>query len=165
MNILYLDTSQNILIAGVLRGAENFPRTVDAGKSGHTRILMGEIDAALGDFSALTQLLQGAFIENPPVSVKEGGFIRKGYDRDLDELRDIRDNGARMIAEIEAREREKAFSRRARERNGGRNGRIRLTSARPACYNSATTEIERWRSSRRAQARGKSTIAYPLAGV
>ena len=72
----------------------------------HSRVI-GEIDAALGDFSALTQLLQGAFIENPPVSVKEGGFIRKGYDRDLDELRDIRDNGARMIAEIEAREREK----------------------------------------------------------
>ena len=72
----------------------------------HSRVI-GEIDAALGDFSALTQLLQGAFIENPPVSVKEGGFIRKGYDRDLDDLRDIRDNGARMIAEIEAREREK----------------------------------------------------------
>ena len=72
----------------------------------HSRVI-GEIDAALGDFSALTQLLQGAFIENPPVSVKAGGFIRKGYDRDLDELRDIRDNGARMIAEIEAREREK----------------------------------------------------------
>lgn len=72
----------------------------------HSRVI-GEIDAALGDFSALTQLLQGAFIENPPVSVKEGGFIRKGYDRDLDELRDVRDNGARMIAEIEAREREK----------------------------------------------------------
>ena len=72
----------------------------------HSRAI-GEIDAALGDFSALTQLLQGAFIENPPVSVKEGGFIRKGYDRDLDELRDVRDNGARMIAEIEAREREK----------------------------------------------------------
>ena len=72
----------------------------------HSRVI-GEIDAALGDFSALTQLLQGAFIENPPVSVKEGGFIRKGYDRDLDELRDIRDNGARLIAEIEAREREK----------------------------------------------------------
>lgn len=72
----------------------------------HSRVI-GEIDAALGDFSALTQLLQGAFIENPPVSVKAGGFIRKGYDRDLDELRDIRDNGARMIAEIETREREK----------------------------------------------------------
>ena len=47
MNILYLDTSQNILTAGVLKGGENFSRTVDAGTSGHTRILLGEIDAAL----------------------------------------------------------------------------------------------------------------------
>ena len=47
MNILYLDTSQNLLITGVLKGAENFSRSVDAGKNGHTRILMGEIDAVL----------------------------------------------------------------------------------------------------------------------
>ena len=47
MNILYLDTSQNILITGVLRGAENFPRSCDAGKNGHTRLLMSEIDSAL----------------------------------------------------------------------------------------------------------------------
>lgn len=72
----------------------------------HSRIV-SSIAAALGDFSALTDLLQRAFVENPPVAVKEGGFIRKGYDRELDELRDIRDNGARVIAEIEAREREK----------------------------------------------------------
>lgn len=47
MNILYLDTSQNVLTAGVLKGAENFPRSVDAGKNGHTRIILSEIDAAL----------------------------------------------------------------------------------------------------------------------
>ena len=47
MNILYFDTSQNVLITGVLKGAENFPRSLDAGKNGHTRLLMGEIDAAL----------------------------------------------------------------------------------------------------------------------
>ena len=47
MNILYFDTSQNVLITGVLKGAENFPRSLDAGKNGHTRLLMGEIDEAL----------------------------------------------------------------------------------------------------------------------
>lgn len=72
----------------------------------HSRVIR-EIDAGLGDFSSLTELLQGAFVENPPVAVKDGGFIRKGYNRELDELRDVRDNGARVIAEIEAREREK----------------------------------------------------------
>ena len=72
----------------------------------HSRVVR-EIEAGLGDFSSLTELLQGAFVENPPVAVKDGGFIRKGYNRELDELRDVRDNGARVIAEIEAREREK----------------------------------------------------------
>lgn len=72
----------------------------------HSRVVR-EIEVGLGDFSSLTELLQGAFVENPPVAVKDGGFIRKGYNRELDELRDVRDNGARVIAEIEAREREK----------------------------------------------------------
>lgn len=65
------------------------------------------ISDALGDFSILTDLLQRAFIDNPPVNVKEGGYIRKGYSEELDEFRDIRDNGARMIGEMESREREK----------------------------------------------------------
>ncbi len=66
-----------------------------------------EISESLGDFSALTDLLRGAFIDNPPVSVKDGGYIRTGYCRELDELREVRDNGARVIAEMEANEREK----------------------------------------------------------
>ena len=65
------------------------------------------ISEGLGDFSALAQLLKNAFVDNPPVSVKEGGYIRRGYSRELDELRDMRDNGARMIGEMEAAEREK----------------------------------------------------------
>lgn len=64
------------------------------------------IEEDLGDFSDLTNLLQSAFIENPPISIKEGGFIRKGFNSDLDQLRDIRDNGAQMIVALEARERE-----------------------------------------------------------
>ena len=68
---------------------------------------MTDIVASLGDFSALTDLLQRAFIDNPPVNVKEGGYIRKGYNQTLDELQDIRDNGARTIGEMEASEREK----------------------------------------------------------
>ncbi len=75
--------------------------------SGFTSAEIGRIVRGLGDFSAMAELLRSAFIENPPVNIKEGGYIRKGYSRELDELRDIRDNGARMIAEMEAEEREK----------------------------------------------------------
>ena len=75
--------------------------------SGFTSEAVQKIGEALGDFTALTDLLRNAFIENPPVSVKEGGYIRKGYNAELDELRDVRDNGARTIGEMEARERER----------------------------------------------------------
>ena len=75
--------------------------------SGFTSRAVTDIVASLGDFSALTDLLQRVFIDNPPVNVKEGGYIRKGYNQTLDELQDIRDNGARTIGEMEASEREK----------------------------------------------------------
>lgn len=75
--------------------------------SGFSSAEILRIVQGLGDFSSLAQLMKNAFVENPPVNIKEGGYIRKGYNRDLDELRDARDNGARMIGEMEAEEREK----------------------------------------------------------
>lgn len=75
--------------------------------SGFCSRAVADIVSSLGDFSALSDLLQRAFIDNPPVNVKEGGYIRKGYNKTLDELQDIRDNGSRAVGEMEAREREK----------------------------------------------------------
>ncbi len=42
-----------------------------------------------------------------PLSVKDGGIIRRGYNAELDELKDISENGKGYIAQIETREREK----------------------------------------------------------
>ncbi len=50
-------------------------------------------------------LLADAIIDDPPISVKEGGIIRAGYNGDVDELREITTNSKGMIAAIEARER------------------------------------------------------------
>src|SRR5258708_37556052 len=41
----------------------------------------------------------------PPVNVVDGGAIRAGYNAELDELRDLRQNGRQYIAQIESRER------------------------------------------------------------
>src|SRR5258708_27707816 len=41
----------------------------------------------------------------PPVNVVDGGDIRAGYNAELDELRDLRQNGRQYIAQIESRER------------------------------------------------------------
>lgn len=74
--------------------------------SGFSSQQLRQISEGMGDFTELAALLKAAFIENPPVNIKEGGYIREGFDRELDELRSVRDNGAKMIGEIEARERE-----------------------------------------------------------
>lgn len=74
--------------------------------SGFTSRAVLNLVEGLGEFTALADLLRSAFVDNPPVNVKEGGYIRKGYSRELDELRDMHDNGAQKIIEMETRERE-----------------------------------------------------------
>ena len=42
-----------------------------------------------------------------PFTIREGGFIRKGYDEEVDHLRDVIDHGADMVAGLEGREKER----------------------------------------------------------
>ncbi len=48
-----------------------------------------------------------AIADEPPVNLADGGAIRPGFNAELDELRDLRQNGRQYIARIEARERER----------------------------------------------------------
>ncbi|MDO4221570.1 MAG: DNA mismatch repair protein MutS [Akkermansia sp.] len=63
------------------------------------------LPAQVGDFTELTELLLRAMVEEPPVTIKEGGMIRDGYDARLDELRAASRDGKNWLAELEARER------------------------------------------------------------
>ncbi|NCC66714.1 MAG: DNA mismatch repair protein MutS [Clostridia bacterium] len=55
----------------------------------------------------LSQLIESAICDEPPFSVREGGILREGYCAEVDELRNVRDNGAKMVSELEQRERER----------------------------------------------------------
>ena len=48
-----------------------------------------------------------AICDEPPFSVREGGILRPGYSEEVDRLRDVRDNCARLVSELESRERER----------------------------------------------------------
>ena len=48
-----------------------------------------------------------AICDEPPFSVREGGILRAGYSEEIDRLRNVRDNGAQMVTDLEARERER----------------------------------------------------------
>ena len=51
--------------------------------------------------------MRRAICDEPPFSVREGGILRSGYSEEVDRLRNIRDNGAKCVAELEAREKER----------------------------------------------------------
>jgi DNA mismatch repair protein MutS len=55
----------------------------------------------------VTDLLEKAIVENPPISVKEGNMILDGYNEELDRYRDASKNGKQWIAQLEKEEREK----------------------------------------------------------
>ena len=56
-------------------------------------------------FTDLTELLQQAIIENPPLLIRDGGVMAPGYDSELDEFRGLQENAGAVLAEMEARER------------------------------------------------------------
>ncbi|MFB1000717.1 MAG: DNA mismatch repair protein MutS, partial [Colwellia sp.] len=55
----------------------------------------------------LHNLLQHALVENPPVLIRDGGVIAKGYHEELDVLRDLSDGATEFLAQLEAREKER----------------------------------------------------------
>ena len=59
-------------------------------------------------------LIESAIVDEPPFSVREGGLIKSGYNAEIDELKDIVQGGANLLAEIEAREKEKTGSPKLR---------------------------------------------------
>ncbi len=61
----------------------------------------------LGDFPELTELLDRALVENPPMVIRDGGVIAEGFDAELDELRNISTNAGDFLVQLETRERER----------------------------------------------------------
>ena len=55
----------------------------------------------------LEAILENAFVENPPISIKEGGMFVDGYSSELDECRRIQKEGKTWILQLESKEREK----------------------------------------------------------
>lgn len=53
----------------------------------------------------LCELIENAIVDEPPVSVRDGGIIKPGYHERLDEFREASTSGKRWIAELEAKER------------------------------------------------------------
>ncbi len=74
--------------------------------AGFNSPIIRKISEDLIDFSEIVNLLDSAIAPEPPVQLKDGGYIRTGFDAGLDELRDIKKRGGDMLVAMECRERD-----------------------------------------------------------
>jgi len=64
------------------------------------------IGQSLPDLHELESELIMSLVDQPPISLKDGGLFRKGFDQELDQLSGLSTNGQSMLLALEARERE-----------------------------------------------------------
>ncbi len=69
--------------------------------------LLNKLNNAIDRLSDCADRIENTIVDDPPLTIREGGIIRKGASEEADRLRDIMDGGSGTIAAIEASEREK----------------------------------------------------------
>lgn len=68
--------------------------------------LLARYNSEISDLGEIVRLVENAIMDEPPVSVKDGGVIKDGFNKELDDLRHIMTHGKEIIDEIEQREKE-----------------------------------------------------------
>lgn len=68
--------------------------------------LLKDISGSIDPLEDVEDLIGRAISEEPPLTVREGGMIKSGYNEQVDELRSVMEDGAGVVAAIEARQRE-----------------------------------------------------------
>ena len=88
------------------RGLRALP-LVKAQLAGMDSPLLQKLEQAIDPLTDCADRIESTLVDEPPLTIREGGLIRKGADPEADRLRDIMDGGSGTIAAIETAERER----------------------------------------------------------
>ncbi len=100
-------------LLGLARGLRALPQVKHQLQSCQTPLLQ-KLQQAIDPLADCASLIEQTIVDEPPLTVREGGIIRKGANAEADRLRDIMDGGSGTIAAIEASERERTGIRTLR---------------------------------------------------
>lgn len=73
----------------------------------HPVAKLSDLATKMSTFPELAELLNRAIIDNPPMLMRDGGVIAEGYDADLDELHNLKNEAGGYLLDLEQRERER----------------------------------------------------------
>ena len=93
-------------LLGLARGFRALP-DVKAQLSKCESSLLRKLEQQIDDLTDCADLIENTIVDEPPLTVREGGIIRKGANEEADRLRDIMEGGSGTIAAIEAAEKER----------------------------------------------------------
>jgi len=69
-------------------------------------VLLKDLCEQIDTLQDLSDIIEKAIEEDPPIALKEGGIIKDGYDENVDKLRSAKSDGKSWLADIEAKEKE-----------------------------------------------------------
>ena len=103
--VSYKTANPRDLIA--LRGSlEMLPPIKTVLKAFKKDLLCG-IEEEIDDLSDIYELIDSAILEEPPITIREGGIIKDGYDETIDQLRKAKTEGKTWLAQLEEDDRER----------------------------------------------------------
>lgn len=88
-------------LAAIRNGLEQASSIADLLQERELPPLLEEALADLSGHQELVNLLGQALVAEPPMLLRDGGFIASGYDAELDEMRSLRDEGRSVIARMQ----------------------------------------------------------------
>ena len=92
-------------LLGLARGLRSLPVVKQRLQEMESPLLQ-KLEQAIDPLTDCADLIENTIVDEPPLTVREGGIIRKGANEEADRLRDIMNGGEGTIAAIEAQERE-----------------------------------------------------------
>ena len=72
-----------------------------------TSDLMKELEEKLDSLEDLKDYIDRAILDDPPITIREGGIIKEGFHEEADKLRSAKTEGKSWLAQLEAREKDK----------------------------------------------------------
>ena len=70
----------------------------------------------LDELTDIYELIEEAIVDEPPMTIKEGGLIKLGYNEEIDHLKQATTQGKTWVIELEAKERELTRNKRIESR-------------------------------------------------
>ena len=106
-------------IGKALESAEELKNVLEGSKTPGRSSLLREISEELGGGGDIIELISSAVVDDPPLSIREGGMIREGYSPELDELAEAAKDSRQWL---------KGFEKSERKRTGIRSLKVRFNN-------------------------------------